>query len=767
MNYRSLTAALLLAPCVALAQWDDWSSFPAAPPPPPKAGEPAPRPRDPPPAPKGAEKEKAKAKEGDGKKDARSGDEAFVPSDPFVPANPFGTLAPGESGAGADGPPPPPAWGDAAPPPGAEDGQAPGEEPRVISHEEKEVLDGEPHSPATRKNGWTALSNRRVTPSAVGASGLLNTSSAALGPKNILRFGVLGEYFARGDFPVRGASHVRSAGTFSASWVPLTWLEAYLAYGASANSNSFSSPTLIQTLGDVNLGAKVSREWTKGLYAGLDLRALSFPGVGSQDVGGYAWGFAPRAILTWDVRRVAPKVPLVLHFNAGVQFDGTGSLVREHTLDAAEEFALGVHRYHRFVGAAALEAPMPFVTPFVEYDLGLPLGVEGGELESPDGVSRVPVDHAMPQKVGLGLKVTAFKDLTLVTGAQLGLARTVGLGVPATQPWNVYLGASFNVDPFGLGKTRVVETLRERTVVEAVPEAPKKGKVEGIVLDKETQKPIPGVIVAMVGAGLPPVASDAPAGRFLTHDLGEGPVTLLAAKDGYKQAQQEVMLAAGQTAQVQLVLEPEAKLAHFLVTVSGGEKTKAPVAAQVKFKGPVEEAVSTDAGVGDARPLDVPPGRYLVNVVSPGHLAQTREVQVSEDAQMKLHFDLEPEPKKRLVVVREDKIEILQQVHFATNKATLLPRSHGLLNEVVDAIVTNDISRIRVEGHTDNRGGKARNKTLSEERARSVADYLVKQGIDPGRIETSGFGDERPVAPNLTARGRELNRRVEFHIIAR
>ena len=48
---------------------------------------------------------------------------------------------------------------------------------------------------------------------------------------------------------------------------------------------------------------------------------------------------------------------------------------------------------------------------------------------------------------------------------------------------------------------------------------------------------------------------------------------------------------------------------------------------------------------------------------------------------------------------------------------------------------------------------------------RPVADYLVGQGIDPSRIESAGYGDNRPVAPNLTARGRELNRRVEFLIL--
>ena len=57
------------------------------------------------------------------------------------------------------------------------------------------------------------------------------------------------------------------------------------------------------------------------------------------------------------------------------------------------------------------------------------------------------------------------------------------------------------------------------------------------------------------------------------------------------------------------------------------------------------------------------------------------------------------------------------------------------------------------------------NQKLSEDRAKSVGDYLVAQGIDRSRIESAGYGDSKPVAPNLTARGRELNRRVEFFIL--
>ncbi|MFZ5469966.1 MAG: OmpA family protein [Myxococcota bacterium] len=633
---------------------------------------------------------------------------------------------------------------------------------KVVSTQERYLPGSEPHSPSTWGKAYNDRLNLRVAPGVAGI-GLLHVGSADLGRKGLVRFSVTGEYMAQNDFPVRRAENIRSAGTFCASFVPLEFVETYLAYAAAANTNSRSSPNLIQALGDITLGAKASRQWAKGFYGGVELAFTSYSAVGNQGLNNGAVGLSPRVLATYDVREALPKVPARVHGNVGFIFDGTGALVQNHTLNAAEEFALNVNRFNRFALGLAVEAPLPAVTPFLEYALELPLGVEGGQLVGPDGVL-VPATQAMPQTLGLGLKVTAVKDLTLLAAVDFGLTRSVGLGVPATPPFNFLFGAAFNIDPFQRGETKLVETVKERPLELARPEPPKTGKVAGTVLDAATKKPIPGVIVAMVGAGLPPVASDADSGRFLTHDLPSGPVKLVAHKDGYKELAQEVQLEAGQTATVELTLESEAKKARFDVLVT--EKKK-PVAAQVSFKGPAEHQAVTEAAIKDPVRVELPAGRYVVNVTAEGYLAQTRDVQVSEGAAMPLSFELVPQPKKKLVVVKENKIEILQQVHFATAKATILADSFSLLAQVVDAIVKHDVKRLRIEGHTDNKGAKAKNQKLSEDRAAAVADFLAAQGIDRARIETAGLGDSRPVAPNLTARGRELNRRVEFVILER
>ncbi len=125
-------------------------------------------------------------------------------------------------------------------------------------------------------------------------------------------------------------------------------------------------------------------------------------------------------------------------------------------------------------------------------------------------------------------------------------------------------------------------------------------------------------------------------------------------------------------------------------------------------------------------------------------------------------------PKKTLVVVREDRIEIKQQVHFATGKAKILKDSFELLSQVASVLRSNPQMKVRIEGHTDNVGSEKTNLKLSDQRAKAVREHLLsKEGIDGERLEGVGYGPSKPIASNSTAKGRALNRRVEFNIVAK
>ena len=111
-------------------------------------------------------------------------------------------------------------------------------------------------------------------------------------------------------------------------------------------------------------------------------------------------------------------------------------------------------------------------------------------------------------------------------------------------------------------------------------------------------------------------------------------------------------------------------------------------------------------------------------------------------------------------------IRIMEQVQFDTRKSTIRSESHALLNEVKDILAKNpDITKVRVEGHTDNRGGAAYNLKLSKARAKSVMDWLTRNGIAPERLESEGYGQTVPIDTNSTDTGRQNNRRVQFKIL--
>ena len=102
---------------------------------------------------------------------------------------------------------------------------------------------------------------------------------------------------------------------------------------------------------------------------------------------------------------------------------------------------------------------------------------------------------------------------------------------------------------------------------------------------------------------------------------------------------------------------------------------------------------------------------------------------------------------------------------FDTGKATIKFQSAEVLNQIINVLKKYPNSRFRIEGHTDSTGKKAKNMTLSQNRADAVKVYLIQGGIDAGRLESQGFGPERPIASNKNKKGRELNRRVEINLI--
>ena len=113
-------------------------------------------------------------------------------------------------------------------------------------------------------------------------------------------------------------------------------------------------------------------------------------------------------------------------------------------------------------------------------------------------------------------------------------------------------------------------------------------------------------------------------------------------------------------------------------------------------------------------------------------------------------------------IVSEGRV-VTQGILFDTGSDQIRPESTPTLKEIGQMLKEHTDLRLGIEGHTDNVGSADSNKGLSERRAASVKAYLVEaMGIDASRIESAGYGAEKPVAPNDTPEGRQMNRRVEL-----
>jgi outer membrane protein OmpA-like peptidoglycan-associated protein len=136
--------------------------------------------------------------------------------------------------------------------------------------------------------------------------------------------------------------------------------------------------------------------------------------------------------------------------------------------------------------------------------------------------------------------------------------------------------------------------------------------------------------------------------------------------------------------------------------------------------------------------------------------AEQEKLQLREQLRQQLNVILETRETARGLIIN------MSDVLFDTGKYSLKPGAREKLAKVSGIILAHPGLNLQIEGHTDSVGGDDYNQRLSEQRAYSVRDYLVGQGISGGTILALGLGKTAPVTTNSTAVGRQQNRRVEL-----
>lgn len=116
-------------------------------------------------------------------------------------------------------------------------------------------------------------------------------------------------------------------------------------------------------------------------------------------------------------------------------------------------------------------------------------------------------------------------------------------------------------------------------------------------------------------------------------------------------------------------------------------------------------------------------------------------------------------------VLKKDRLEIPGQIVFESGSAVLKPESEAALDQLKQYLdETPRVTKLRIEGHTDNVGQPAANETLSGQRALAIKLALIAKGVAKERLMAVGFGQSKPIADNTTEEGKAKNRRTEFHV---
>jgi outer membrane protein OmpA-like peptidoglycan-associated protein len=154
------------------------------------------------------------------------------------------------------------------------------------------------------------------------------------------------------------------------------------------------------------------------------------------------------------------------------------------------------------------------------------------------------------------------------------------------------------------------------------------------------------------------------------------------------------------------------------------------------------------------------PGNYTVGVTAKGYIP----------AEESLMLNSNEKGKSKIISLKQPKIEKglvfkLKAINFETGSDNMKASSYDILNKMADILKENPNMVVEVAGHTDNTGDDQKNMLLSENRAKTVMNYLLNKGANANQLKAVGYGETKPIADNNTEDGRLANRRVMFTVL--
>jgi outer membrane protein OmpA-like peptidoglycan-associated protein len=581
-------------------------------------------------------------------------------------------------------------------------------------------------------------------------------------------------------------------------------------------------------VGDTNFGAKLfspakpNRIFNFG--GSLDLWLLN----GSGMLGVDRANFTLRALAGIDLTKrtdPAKRVPIRIHTQLGYLFDSSGGLVEgvEKNRSAAtglnsrisriERFGLDVNRVDSLLIGFGAEYVHKVIQPFFEWTFDIPNNRQGYACAAANN-GRAPGDSCLaldsgfastPSRLTIGTRITpGLRGLSGILAFDIGTGATSKFieEVSPELPWKLFIGIGFAHD-ITTTAPPVIKTQTIEKVVQLPP--PPEYRVVGLVLDERTQQPIANAVIKYQSQNLTGMISRTD-GSFETSNLQPGTYSFGITAEGYREGACQVAVSANATATPggsapAVGTTPNAGLTSSSTAASASAtkptgpivtnvacylkalpavgtiqgalldaETNAPIpAARLTIRDAKGRELSLDAdGSGAFRFENVPAGAVRISVEANGYMPQTKELEVRPRAEQRPTIALNKRPKKANVVVTAKEVKLTKQVHFANDSATISEDSMSLLQEIALIVKEHpELTRIEIQGHTDDSGAAAYNKRLSQERAEAVRNALVSLGVETSRLTAVGYGQDKPLVPNAGEAAKAKNRRVQMMILER
>ncbi|MFZ6001823.1 MAG: OmpA family protein [Bacteroidota bacterium] len=286
--------------------------------------------------------------------------------------------------------------------------------------------------------------------------------------------------------------------------------------------------------------------------------------------------------------------------------------------------------------------------------------------------------------------------------------------------------------------------------------------IKGQVRASDTHEPISSHISILADEPNPVQLMSLPNGGFEAVLPNTSPFTLRVEAKGFDvfEKKYDLQTKKDTTLFIDVVMNPV-----FAVTFSGeilDAQTGAPIAAEFDLY-LNSDIVKEDVQVvqhGHYNEVLTKEGWYIIEVTSPGYLTVTDTVWFMNEKRKSIQ-------RNYLLTKLEVGLNmVIPNVVFYFGKTLLKPESAAPLTNVLTLLNQNPGLKLEIGGHTDDEGDANYNLQLSQGRAQSVVDYLIKQGIDSSRLRARGYGEEQPIDNTGTKAGKAKNRRVAFTVLA-